>query len=189
MLDVVLDFLVKNVNSWLALRGSPDFGQLELSSVVDDTGKWTITKDRIGLALINIEEERVLRSQLPETALIGGQQIALQPDLKLNLHLLFAAYFTRYDQALKYLSFVLTYFQSHSLFKQDEYPGLDSRVERLSIELQPLAFDQLNQIWAFVGAKQLPSAIYKVRMVALQDRETPVIATPITQITVDAHRS
>ena len=190
MLDVALDFLIKNVNGWLSLRteSGDDFGQVEVGRIVDDSGKWVITKERIGVALINIEEERVLRTQIPDVALVGGQHVVLQPELKLNLHLLFAANFTRYDLALRYIAFVLMYFQSHISFKQADYPGLDPRIEKLSMELQSLSYDQLNQVWAFVGGKQLPSVIYKVRMVALQDREPSRIAQPLAEVGMDTHR-
>ena len=188
MIDVVLDFLVKTVNTWLALRTGTDFGQLEMNRIVDDAGKWTLTKERIGVAVINIEEDRILKSHLPEVTLVNGQHVVLHPELKLDLHLLFAAHFTRYDQALKYLSYVLTYFQSHASFKQPDYPGLDPRIGKLNVELLSLSYDQLNQVWGFLGSKQLPSVLYKVRMVALQDREPAGVAAPITHIDVDAHR-
>lgn len=188
MLDVALDFLVKNVNAWLALRTGTDFGQLELNRIVDDSGKWAVTKERIGVAVINIEEDRVLKSQLPDVTLVDGRHVVLQPELKVNLHLLFAANFTKYDQALKYISFVLTFFQSHVSFKQPEYPGLDPRIERLNVELQSASYEHLNQIWAFVGSKQLPSVIYKVRLVALQDREPAGVTMPITYVGAGAHQ-
>ena len=61
------------------------------------------------------------------------------------------------------------YFQAHSSFTFEEYPALDPRIGKLTVELQSLNYEQLNQVWAFIGGKQLPSAIYKFRMVVLQD--------------------
>src|SRR5206468_23406 len=83
---------------------------------------------------------------------------------------------------LKYISYALTFLQAHSSFTQETYPGLDPRIERLTTELQSLTYEQLNQIWAFIGGKQLPSAVYKVRMVVLQDVEPAAIAPPITRV-------
>jgi hypothetical protein len=37
-------------------------------------------------------------------------------------------------------------------------------------------------VWTFVGAKYLPSAVYRVRLVALQDDEPASVAPPITRI-------
>jgi hypothetical protein len=189
MLDVALDFLVKTVNAWLLLRTGSDFGKLELNRIVDDAGKWSFTKERIAVAVISIDEDRILKSHLPEVTLVGGQHVVLQPELKLNLDLLLAAHFTHYDQALKYTSLVLTYFQSHPSFKQAEYPALDPRIEKLNVELVSLGYEQLSQIWAFVGSRQLPSMVYRLRMVALQDGQPAAVAAPIAQIDQDVQHA
>lgn len=186
MLDVALNFLTTELNSYLVTRGArkatDEIGKAEVGKLVDDAGKWAITDDHIGVSLIHIEEDRVMKSHLPETTLAGGKHVVLEPRLKLNLHVLFAAKFQKYDEGLRSLSLVLTFFQSHPSFTPDTYPGLDPRIERLAAELQSLTYEQLNQVWAFVGGKQLPSAIYKVRMIALQDAEPRVVAPPLSEI-------
>jgi hypothetical protein len=186
MLDVALNFLTAELNAYLVARGArkatDEIGKVEVGKLVDDAGKWAINDDHIGVSLIHLEEDRVMKSQLPEAILSGGRQVLLEPRLKLNLHILFAAKFQKYDEGLRSLSLVLTYFQSHPTFTPDTYSGLDPRIERLAVELQPLGYEQLNQIWTFVGAKQLPSAIYRVRMVALQDLEPTAVAPPLSEI-------
>ncbi|HEX8113246.1 MAG TPA: DUF4255 domain-containing protein [Kofleriaceae bacterium] len=186
MLDVALNFLTTELNAYLVARGArkstDEIGKAEVGKLVDDAGKWVISDDHIGVSLIHIEEDRVMKSQLPEAILARGRQVILEPALKLNLHILFAAKFQKYDEGLRSLSLVLTYFQSHPTFTPDTYSGLDPRIERLTVELQPLSYEQLNQIWTFVGAKQLPSVIYKVRMVALQDLEPTAVAPPVSEI-------
>ncbi|WP_437682246.1 DUF4255 domain-containing protein [Sorangium sp. So ce131] len=186
MLDVALVFLVKSVNAYLASRTGSSLGEVEPSRIVDDGGKWAIKEDHLGAAIINVEEERLFKAQLPETTLVNGRQLVVEPELKLNLHVLFAANFRQYDQALRYVSYVLMYFQSNPVFTPRDSPGLDERIEKLSLELQSLTYEQLNQVWAFVGGKQLPSVVYKVRMVALQDR-TPAVGVPVTRIDAQVH--
>jgi hypothetical protein len=182
LLDVVLKFLAKEVNSYLLTRTGSTFGEAEVGRLVDDGGKWVIKDDHLGVSLINIEEERVLKSQLPERTLVDGRHVVVQPQLRLNLHVLFAARFQQYDEALRYLSLILTHFQARPSFTASEYPGLDPRIEKLSVELLSLSYDQLNQLWAFVGGKQLPSVVYKVRMVSLQDSEQMGLQQPLTQL-------
>lgn len=186
MLDVALNFLTAELNSYLVARGArtatDEIGKVEVGRVVDDTGKWSIKDDHIGASLIHIEEDRVMRSQLPEVIFAGGKHVVREPQLKLNLHVLFAAKFQRYDEGLRSLALVLTYFQSHPNFTPETYSRLDARIERLTVELQSLSYEQLNQVWAFIGGKQLPSAIYKVRMIAIQDAEPRVVESPLSQI-------
>ena len=189
MIDVALKFLLTEVNAYLFARTGFDSGGVDLGRLVDDSGKWAIKDEHIGAALVNIEEERTLKSQLPDIAFINGRQVLLEPELKLNLHVIFAANFKQYDIALRQLSWVLTFFQAHPGFPRDQHPNLDPRIERLTAELLSLTYEQLNQLWAVIGGKQLPSVVYRVRLVALQDTEPTAIQRPVTAIGGTLHRS
>lgn len=188
MIDTALDFIVKQYNRYHSARtgdvltGGDGFGAAQLCRPIEDTGKWAIPEDRIGVSLVNAEEERVLRTQLPEPTFVDGRQVLLEPEIKLNLDVLFAANFKLYPQSLKALSRVITFFQCHPRFSSDEYPDLDPAITRLIPELRSLGFEQLNQLWAFLGGKQLPSVVYRVRLVVLQDIEPRGIGQPITTI-------
>ena len=72
--------------------------------MVDETGKYAIKSETIGIALINIEEERVIKAQLSDYSSVNGQHLKREPELKLNLYVMIAANFTHYDVSLKYLS-------------------------------------------------------------------------------------
>jgi hypothetical protein len=182
MLDVASNFLVKELNAYLLARTGISFGSAALSRIVSDSGKWAIPDDQIGVALVNVEEERAMKSQVPQTVFADGRHVVLEPDLKLNLYLLFAANFTQYDQGLRQLSQVFAFFQSRPVFTPERYAGLDPRIEKLAVDLISLSFEQLNQLWAFLGAKQLPSMVYRARLVALQDLEPSAVRPPITTI-------
>lgn len=182
MIDVALGFLVQEYNAYLAARTAEKFGEAKLCRPVDDTGKWAIAENQVGVSILNVEEERVLRSQVPEPTYVDGRPVLLEPEIKLNLDVLFAANFKDYAQSLKALSRVLTFFQAHPRFVTGENPGLDPAIQRLVPELRSLGFEQLNQLWAFLGGRQLPSVVYRVRMVALQDVEPRVTGAPITTI-------
>lgn len=187
MLDVALQFLTNELNTYLLTRTGSDAVKAQLSAIVDDSGKYAFEKETLCASVINIEEERTLRTQLPQAKYIDGKHSILEPELKINLHLLFAANFKFYDQALKYISYVLTFFQSHSYFNSGTYPALDPRIAKLIVELQSLNYEQLNQVWAFVGGKQLPSVIYKVRMVLIQDTVQSNVQPPINVIDSVVH--
>ena len=76
----------------------------------------------------------------------------------------------------------MTFFQAHPIFLAERYPGLDPRISRLGADLYSLGFEQLNQIWAFIGGKQLPSVVYRFRLVPLQDVEPSTVGPPIVEI-------
>jgi len=182
MLDVAISFLKDELNTYLLTRTGSDTVKTTLSKVVDESGKYAFDIDSISCSIINIEEERILKSHLNDYTTINGQHVILEPELRLNLHVLFAANFTHYDQALRYISYVMTYFQAHPVFTSNEYPALDPGIGKLTAELLSLNYEQLNQIWAFIGGKQLPAVVYKVRMITLQDEAQTAVQPPITTI-------
>lgn len=188
MLDIVLQFLKDELNVYLQMRTGVDTAKVKLTRIVDDAGKWGFEQDMVGANIIHLEEERTLKSQLPQYSQINGQHVITEPELKLNLYVMFAAHFKVYEEALKYISLILLYFQSHRSFAPDQFPGLDARVEKLTLELQSLNFEQLNEIWAYIGGKQLPSLIYKLRLVVLQPEAPSLIQAPLTQISTMLRR-
>ena len=184
----VLEFLVAELNTYLRARtGSLSDKKVNLTSFVNDTGKYTIEDDSIGISIINIEEDRVVKDQLKDYSFRNGQHIVSQPPLKLNLFIMCAANFKKYDQALKYLTHILTFFQARPVFAPESYPNLDDGIQRLVVELQKLSYDQLNQIWSYVGGKHLPSVVYRIGMVSLQDQSDLNIQPPIKVIDMKVH--
>jgi hypothetical protein len=187
MIDIALKFLADELNAYLLAETASDLVKIEVSKLVDESGKYAFGTNKIAASIINIEEDCIFKSQTPDHKLVNGQHLVMEPELKVNLYIIFAANFTVYDQALKYISFILTYFQSHRFFTPDRHPTLDPRIEKLVPELQSLNYEQINQIWAFVGGKQLPAIIYKVRMVALQSKIPTAINRPIEEINTIIH--
>jgi hypothetical protein len=191
MLDIAVTFLADELNSYLRKRGV--FTQAEdlvvPTPLVNDKGEWLVAEGKIGMTLINIEEERILREQVPDQVYLNGSHIVIQPALKLNLTLMFSARMSTaagsYRNSLNFLSHVLTFFQSHPSFTADNSPGLDARIVKLNADLLSYTPEQLNQTWAYLGSKYLPSAIYRVRMVTLQDSEPKAINKPVSGINTE----
>jgi hypothetical protein len=182
MLDVALNFFADELNTYVAARAGTAVGKVKPSAIVDDQGKYSIDEDSIGAALINVEEVTTVKSQRRQYDYVDGQHVVVEPDIKLNLYVLFAAHYKVYTEALKFISHVVTFFQSHASFRQQEFPTLDPRIEKMTAELQSVNYEQLNQIWAYIGGKQLPSVIYKIRMIVLQDPAVLQLQPPVTQI-------
>ena len=186
MLKSAIEFLADEVNTYVKKRTGAVLNVLETGSLADDQGRWAF-KDALRLALVGVEEERTIREQVPERVLIDGRHVLLEPALKLNFVVVFAARLVNYGDSLRYLSYVMTFFQAHPAFTPDEFPGLDPRIERLAPEMLSYGPEQLNQMWAYIGTKYLPSVAYRVRMVVLQDTEPMGIVKPITEIQSALH--
>ncbi len=184
MIDAALKFIADQVNAQLRKRTGASLGEASCGPLVDDKGAWVQPLDTL---LFQIDEERALREQVPSRVIVGGREVVMPPPLKLNLVVVIAARFQQYDQALRTLSLVLGYFQSHPLFTPSDSPALPAGIDRLAIELQSYGPEQLNQMWTCFGGKHLPSVVYRLRMVVLQDDEPSGTGAPITQIDTVLH--
>lgn len=181
MLDIALQFITDELNTQLLLRTGADTIKAKLTRLVEESGKYAFEQG-VGISVINIEEERVIKEHLPEHAYVGGKHVVKPPPLRLNLHVIFAANLKLHEDAFKYLSYILEFYQGSPSFTPQGFPGLDSRIEKLVFELQSLSYEQLNQVWAFVGGKQLPSVIYKVRMVVVEPWTPSAVRPPVLEI-------
>ena len=182
MIDSVLTFLRDELAAYILSRTNSSAVEVKLTKLVTEAGKYAFGDEIIALSLINLEEDRTFKSQVPEYSYVNGQHVKLEPELKFNLHLMVAANFNDYIQAWKAISLVLAFFQAHSTFSSSEYAALDPGIDKLNIELESLNYEQLNQLWAFIGGKQLPSIVYRIRLVVIQDEAPSAIQAPITKI-------
>lgn len=189
MIAVALQFLRDEVNSWLASRTSVPSSAVALSRVVDENGRYAFAEDTVALSLVCFEEERVLRGQAPEYTLKGGQHVMVQPELAVNLTVMFASNHRNYDQALKHLSSILTFFQAQARFTHETHPALDARIDRLLVELLTLTYEQQSHIWTIIGGKMLPNALYRVRLLPLRDDAPVQVQPPVVEVQATAQAS
>jgi hypothetical protein len=183
MIDAVLKFLADEVNAYQLRRtGDAEHGLMIPARLVDDSGNTIVADEHLALSLFQVEEERVLRQQLPERVLHDNRELTQAPALRINLLLIVAARFATYSVALARLALAMRCFQARSLFTAADAPGLPEGLERLSIEMVNLSLEQMNQLWACVGARQLPSAVYRVRLLELRETEPLGSGQPVLHI-------
>ena len=134
------------------------------------------------MSLISVEEEKVFKTQVPPITQHKKNKYSQRaPDIKLNLYILVSAYNKSYDDALKFISKVISYFQVNYVFAKDDPDFADllpDTVEKIVAELYTATFEQQNQIWASLGTGYLPSVIYKLRTIVVDggdERDIPVI--------------
>lgn len=180
MLDSSLEFLRDDINAYINLKtGVAD--TLEITPLTDNQGQ--ILSDKLGLTLVNIEEDRTSQPLPQLKTSSAGTILKSNPKTQLNLFLLFSANFeNNYNEALKHLAFVITYFQARHVFTPASHPSLPSGVDKLILEMQSLSLEQQNNLWATLGAKYRPSVVFKMRMLLLEDHLPLGSKVPITEI-------
>ena len=193
MIDKALRFLTDELNIYLDLQNGGNVGDklVVLTNVADGSGAWAIPPHKVGVSLINIEEEKVFKDQQTNFRNAAGEFEQYNPEIKLNLYMLVCANFVTdstyqdgYEQGLKQLSRVVSCFQGKNVFTPDTNPTMDSGLKKLIVELYSYSFEQQYNFWTVLGAKYLPSVLYKVRLIAFQEQRLLNQNEPISAITL-----
>ena len=178
MIDKALKFLTEEMNIYLDLQNGGNLGDqlIVLTNVANDSGGWAIPSQKLGVSLINIEEEKVFKDQQTNFRNAAGEFEQYNPEIKLNLYMLVCANFVsengddKYEQGLKQLSRVVSCFQGKNVFTPDNTPAMDPELKKIIVELYSYSFEQQYNFWTILGAKYLPSVLYKVRLLAYQEK-------------------
>lgn len=175
----------------IELGGSQDDANAEKVVFIDGDKMDPVTFQlgAVSLLLINVEEERILRSAdiHVRTAEDGSRQ-RVQPDIRLVLYVLFAARFKKYDAAWQHLSSILEHLQSTRVFDSSTAPDLPDGVERLILELVTLGFAEQNEVWNALRTTHHPSLLYRVKLLAYRDRRAQDPAK-IGEVELDLRRA
>jgi hypothetical protein len=187
MIDTALILLRDELISYLSTRDSA-------TVIVDNIGLFESAAgneltDNIVISLVNIEEESTLKNQPALKRPFVNSAIYQNPPVFLNLYVLFTCNYsgTNYLLALKRLSYIIRFIQSKNSFSASSSVSggsLDLTEDdildlRFTLELYTLTFEQVNHLWGSLGGRQIPFAMYKLRLVAITERalvrEVPLI--------------
>jgi hypothetical protein len=183
MIHEVLGFLKEQLNQSLKSYDSPQEDKVVFMNG-DRTDSVTFPKNSVTPLLINIEEENVMRQGDPYIQVRkDGTRVGVNPEIRINLFVLFVSSFTSYEESLKYLSAVIKFFQSNRVFTHEHSPMLTENVDRLIMELVTMPFTSQNEIWNALRTTYVPSVLYKVKMIIFEDEE-PRALSPLRGITI-----
>jgi len=171
MIDNTTAFLVDQLNRFLATRVTGKGPHVVLGSPVSPDGPVTLDiTDKVVVTLLNIEREYVAANTSNAYTKHSGGIARSAPPLNLNLILLISAnYPSSYETGLKLLSAILAFFQGHPIFNRQNAPTLPQSLKRLTFEWQDMNLQTAHNMWAGLGGKYLPCAIYKARMLIFED--------------------
>jgi hypothetical protein len=164
MIYEALTCLAEELNDFFKLKLSIAEEKIVLSGLMNADGTIAIPgENKIVITLVNLEKETL--QKLPSkgiTNTFGNQNAPLQ----INVYVLFSAYFSsnNYGESLRFISFIMAYFQGKNVFTNSNTPNMDPKLEKLSIEIVDMSMDALSNLWSLLGAKYMPSVLYKIRM-------------------------
>lgn len=176
MIHEVFGLLKDQLNAYLQIRSGVSSGAPVDNKVdfIESTEGTVFPANKISMLLVNIQEETTLRPpDLYAAISADGTRRKVQPEIRLDLYVLFVAGFTKstYQEGLKNLSLVIQYFQNHRVLDHHNTPGLHESIEQLILELVTLPLSQQNEVWNALRTAYHPSVMYRVKMVVFRDDE------------------
>ncbi len=182
MIADVLVFLKNRLNAHIrSLSGTniADAGEDKVVFVDGDQKPDSISfkLGAVSLLLFNIERDVTLRQADNYMRVADdGTKRKVNPDIIINLYVLFVAKFKDYEQSLHSISLILHYFQANPYFDLQNAPELGSAINHLALELNTLTTTQQNELWGILRCSYLPSLVYKVKAVAfIDDGQLPAV--------------
>ncbi|MGA1543280.1 MAG: DUF4255 domain-containing protein [Saprospiraceae bacterium] len=161
MLHNIIPVIADQLNDYLKSEYNLTGERVAVSSLVDIKGNpVSEIENKVVVFVLNIEEEKSVRN--------GHFQSnpGMNPPVSVNLFLMFAANFTgeNYLEALKFISSVISFFQGRNVFDHQNTPLLSANVDKITAEMVNIDLKELSNLWANLGAKYVPSVVYKLRM-------------------------
>jgi hypothetical protein len=185
MLTNALSFITQELNDYFNRTFQPLEPKAVLSAHVtaDGTPAADIV-NKVSVTLINLEPEATVRN-VPTAYRGADTRLQINPTINLNLHVLFAANFSEYTEALKFLEGTLAFFQSQTIFTPQNSPRLDKVFDRLAVELEAMSYQEWSHIWGILGTRYMPSVVYKIRMVPIQSGAVQSSIAPLSSVGIN----
>lgn len=198
MIRKTLEIIREELQTYLDLKDTDKVRKavVVLSNILDQDGKPAYnsnsadgTNHFLVISLANIQEETALRPSHTIKEIPGPELIKQNPVVNINLDLLFSAFSTQYETALGLISDVIKFFQVKPYFNKANTPALDTEISRIIAILNTLSFEQQNYMWGLMGAKYMPSVVYKLRTFSLSDESITDKVKPIKEIKISDSES
>lgn len=181
-LKIIVDRLNRSIHDkWgESVNGTAEIVQLNnIANISEDKND---LQNKIIITLIKIEEEATLKNAAFYSKALNREKDKkvnkFNPPIYLNLYLLVSVTKKSYIESLQLLSDTIIYFQSHKNFQVGEGEQLQQKV---TLELHDIGFQEAFDMWSSLGSKQLPSVLYKLRLLEFFDpnetTQVPVVRT------------
>lgn len=191
MIFTTLNFLCQEARKFLSLKLGPSTLDRvvlgNISRVYDDDGKDTKIgnmNDNVVISLVNVEEDRVAKIHANSFTTANGVEYK-NPPVLLNLYVLFSVNKDNYADSLLWLSHIIQCFQFQNVFTPQTHPGLDASIVSLMMDMHTMNFEQQNQLWGTLGGKYIPSVLYKIRQLTIDENAVEFTAGFIKEIKND----
>lgn len=186
MIKESLKYVSNELDDFLRRKYNSQESRVQLGSILDQSGSIPEeNKNKVLLTLVNLEHETATNTTLNGRT-SNGQFSEYHPPLSFNMNILFSGLFNQYEESLKFISDTIYFFQAKPIFNAQNSPGLDERVLQLTLEVLKMDSNATYNLWSSMGAKYVPSIVFKVRMLTFQADQVMEVVSLINNQGVEA---
>lgn len=187
MIDVCLEYVRKILDQSLMAAFGLEASVVVLNNVVDvNGGSPQKNQNKLVVTLVNLEYETNKQYYGGQQRSDGVQISRVNPAVCFNLDILISANFDEYGEALKFLTAAIGFFQEHLSFTRTNNPLLPEGVSMLQFEIENSPSHKAHNLWTALGAKYLPSIIYKIRHVSVESDQIKGSSAVVQRISAQA---
>ncbi|MGX9460852.1 DUF4255 domain-containing protein [Shewanella sp. A14] len=165
-----MEHIAYRLNQFLKNRFELSEDIVVISNLVNHDGSVCANiNNRVVLFITNIEKETAMSHSSDSHR---AAAFATVKPIFLNLYLMVSANFngTNYNESLKFISSVIGFFQINPVFNHQNSPELNRKIDKIILDIENIQTQDLSNIWGMLGAKYVPSILYKVRMITIDDQ-------------------
>jgi len=143
---------------------------------------------KVVMTLIKMDEEPTMKN-FPNHLVRDGKTEYRNPPVNLNLYLLVSAHCESYDKSLRSMSKTIQFFQGKKVFTSTNTVYNRNNVSfdvleqfRFVLDLYTPTFEELNNVWGMLGGRQLPSVIYRIQLIQIEQDKIQSASEVITHV-------
>jgi hypothetical protein len=181
MIQEAMKAVAADLNAMLRRQRGDSRDRVILSHLVNQGGAGADeVEEKICMTLTQITEEKNIASlSAPQRSPDSAQRISTP--VSLNLQVLFAAQYARYEVGLEMISQVIAYLHAKPLFTRGNTPAMSPGLDRLSLEMLKVSYAEQSHLWGMLGAKYTPSALYSMRMLSFGGGQVEAVHPMVRQ--------
>ena len=172
MIHDLFEILADDMNRFLKSKHNITEDKVIPSNIMTPDGSVGLLEpDKIIMTLAGVEVDRSQTQTTTYKKTYKGKFVKDFPPVNLNLNIVFSSYFSNenYLEGLKFLSSVVAYFQCNANnFTPQVIPALNGVIDRFTTELVNYDTKDLGNVWSLLGAKYMPSVMYRVKSLPIK---------------------
>ncbi|MCL1123751.1 DUF4255 domain-containing protein [Shewanella surugensis] len=170
-----VNFIALQLNQYIKNTFDINEDIVIISNLVEQDGSIIPqVNNKLVLCVVNLEKETSVQGRNHHKSSISATSLSKALPIHFNVYLLVCANFNgdNYPESLKFISTAVAFFQQRNMFNHQNSPELSAGIDKLILDIENVKSQEMCSLWNMIGAKYMPSILYKIRLVSI-DPDSP----------------